>query len=114
MSWIALVTGEQMSGYWPEGDLGDDCDGDIAGYDGPIRPPISPETEIARLARGLLREANRPDREGDRVRVQHVRFEHHARRRSIGTEPRWIVCAYVGEGFLDLRVGCHRWRLHLT
>jgi hypothetical protein len=22
-------------GYWPEGDLGDDCDGDIAGYDGP-------------------------------------------------------------------------------
>jgi hypothetical protein len=29
-------------------------------------------------------------------------------------EPRWIVCAYIGEGFLDLRIGLHRWRLHLT
>jgi hypothetical protein len=26
--------------------------------------------------------------------------------------PRWIICAYVGEGFLDFRLGPHRWRLH--
>lgn len=30
-----------MSGYWPPGDLGDDCDGDIAGYDGPVGPVVT-------------------------------------------------------------------------
>lgn len=42
-----------MSGYWPEGDLGDDCDGDIDGYDGPISVPVASANtpDIAALAR---------------------------------------------------------------
>jgi hypothetical protein len=40
------------------------------------------------------------------MRLQHVRFQR--------PEPRWIISAYIGEGFLDLRCGRHRWRLHLT
>jgi len=42
------------------------------------------------------------------MRLQHVRF-----RGDNDMEPRWIICAYIGEGFLDLRIGRHRWRLHL-
>lgn len=42
------------------------------------------------------------------MRLQHVRFWLN----NDDMEPRWIICAYIGQGFLDLRVGRHRWRLH--
>ena len=45
------------------------------------------------------------------MRLQHVRYQYPI---YDDDTVRWIVCAYVGEGFLDLRIGRHRWRLHLT
>lgn len=45
------------------------------------------------------------------MRLQHVRFEYPS---GDDMNPRWIICAYVGEGFLDLRIGRRRFRLHFS
>lgn len=43
------------------------------------------------------------------MRLQHVRYQYPI---YDDDTVRWIICGYVGEGFLDLRIGRHRWRLH--
>jgi len=50
-----------MSGYWPEGDLGDDCDGDLDGYDGKLPPPPPLEDDRVAMMLGLVPDKRTPE-----------------------------------------------------
>lgn len=69
-----------MSEYWSEGDLGDNCDGDLDGYDGgyDLSPPPPLEEDRVAMMLGLVPDKRTPgERLWDAIRTNGESAKYH-------------------------------------